>query len=604
MSDETVSHDSEQGWVIADLFARAGEMPADRWETFLWSECPEHPGVRHEVLRALRGQARAGDDFLATVDEPSTSIDPDRIGKYEVVRRFTQPSGQADAFLGYDPDLRRHVVLKRYLGAGTPEGRRLMIEEGRALASVKSPHVAECLGIEMLADDQDAFLVVEQIKGRNLAEVRRDGPLAPLKIIDILTQLAAGVAEVHKRGLIHRDIKPANVILGDDGRPRLVDFGLATHLGGDRLRELSGTPAYMAPEQARREPERIDFRTDVFGLGTVLYALLTGRPPYIGDTKTEVLARAAEGVYPAPRELDATIPAPLEAVCLKAMEPAPNNRHATALEFAAALRQAMEPAPVKPPRPARRSSWDRRGLAAAAVLACGLLAPVAWRLTDSNPTTSVVTPPTSVATPPNPSVAPAKGALRADITVTHFKDLGDGRKVERIGPISEASLASDPLQLNDLVRARVTLSRPAYAYLIALNPDGKDQLCLPSTGAAASRADLEFPENPQDYFSLTDGAGLQAFVVVASDEPLPAYEDWKATLPNGLAWAHLERQGLWIYDGAEAAGDEGRSRGEIVRREAAPEPLINLCDRLRHAPGVTLVRALAFPVQPDHLILK
>src|SRR5262249_34890089 len=154
-------------------------------------------------------------------------------------------------------------------------------------------YVAECLGIEF--HGEDAFLVVEYIKGRNLAEIRGEGPLVPERIAGILMQLAEGVAAVHQRGLIHRDIKPANVILGDDDRPRLVDFGLAAHLGSDRLHELSGTPSYMAPEQARREPERIDFRTDVFGLGAVLYELLTGRPPYEGSGLATVLAQARAG---------------------------------------------------------------------------------------------------------------------------------------------------------------------------------------------------------------------------------------------------------------------------------------------------------------------
>src|SRR5262249_56862729 len=137
-------------------------------------------------------------------------------------------------------------------------------EEGRGVAKVNSPCVARCHGVERI--DGAAFLVVEYIPGRDLAEVRRDGPLSLEAVVRILAQLAEGVAAVHARGLIHRDIKPANVILRDDGTPRLVDFGLAAHLGSSRLRQWSGTPAYMAPEQVRSEWDRIDFRTDVFAL--------------------------------------------------------------------------------------------------------------------------------------------------------------------------------------------------------------------------------------------------------------------------------------------------------------------------------------------------
>src|SRR6516165_5060587 len=262
MNERTVPCGPVRSQLVDDLFARAVALPAGEWETFLAHECPEDSELRAEVLRALRGDARVQAGFLSTAADPQAPADPDRIGQYEIVRRFTS-SGQAAAYLGFDPILRRHVVLKQYKDWDTPEGRRATIEEGRALVGIKSDYVAECLGIEF--HGEDAFLVVEHIKGRSLAEIRREGPLDPERIAVIL---------------IHRDIKPANVILGDDDRPRLVDFGLAAHLGSERLRELSGTPNYMAPEQARGEPERIDFRTDVFGLGAVLYKLLTGSPPY------------------------------------------------------------------------------------------------------------------------------------------------------------------------------------------------------------------------------------------------------------------------------------------------------------------------------------
>src|SRR4029079_2417629 len=104
-----------------------------------------------------------------------------------------------------------------------------------------------------------------------------------------------GLEAVHACGLLHRDIKPANIVLGDDGVPRLVDFGLAAHLGSAALHGVSGTPPYMAPEQARGQWERIDGRTDIYGLGAVLYALLTGQPPHPGATPQEALGHAELG---------------------------------------------------------------------------------------------------------------------------------------------------------------------------------------------------------------------------------------------------------------------------------------------------------------------
>ncbi len=501
-------------------------------------------------------------------------------------------------------------MLKRYHGG--PHGPSGEAEEGRALAKVVSPYVARCHGIERI--DGGAYLVVEYVPGRNLAEVRRDGPLDLAQVVGILAQLAEGVAAVHARGLIHRDIKPANVILHDDGTPRLVDFGVTAHLGGSRLRARSGAPPYMAPEQARGEWDRIDFRTDVFGLGGVLYKLLTDHAPHAGSTVNEVLEHAKKADVTPPRQLDPTIPAPVEAVCLKALAAAPENRYTTALEFAAALRQAIEPTPVAPPKPPGIPTWVRWGLPAA-VVACGLLALAVWfspsRQTAKRapilPRPSETT--TTAAVPLSDISKPAADPLQAGIAVKHYKELGDGRRVVPHGTISETSLASDPPRLKDLVRVQVAFSRPAYSYLIALNPNGTIQLCVPVGGIVPSlpRRELDFPEDPADYFGLTDGVGLQVFLVVAFDRSLPAYESWKTQVPGGLAWSPVDREGFWTYDCAapsDAARFRGKLRGDILRRESAPEILISLCDRLRRSPGVTLVRAVAFPVKPDQDIMK
>jgi len=357
--NSTLSYDPDRYRQLRELVDRAAERPAAEWASFLERECPADPTLQSEALRLLEhAQAASTEGFLepsAPPTEPSSvsvahgepnpgSAEPIHVGKYQIVRRFSELSGQAAAYLAFDPDLERHVVLKRYHSG--PHGPSGEAEEGRALAKVVSPYVARCHGIERI--DGGAYLVVEYVPGRNLAEVRRDGPLDLAQVVGILAQLAEGVAAVHARGLIHRDIKPANVILHDDGTPRLVDFGVTAHLGGSRLRARSGAPPYMAPEQARGEWDRIDFRTDVFGLGGVLYKLLTDHAPHAGSTVNEVLEHAKKADVTPPRQLDPTIPAPVEAVCLKALAAAPENRYTTALEFAAALRQAIEPTPVAP----------------------------------------------------------------------------------------------------------------------------------------------------------------------------------------------------------------------------------------------------------------
>src|SRR5262249_15566046 len=155
-----------------------------------------------------------------------------------------------------DPDLRRHVVLKVYHSARSPAEQERVLAEGRALARVRSPYVAQCFSAER--HDGAPYLVVEYVPGRDLAQERRARPIGVRQALEVVRHLAEGLAAVHACGLLHRDLKPGNVLMGDDGRPRLVDFGLAVPVGSAELSRVTGTMPYMAPEQARGEAERID----------------------------------------------------------------------------------------------------------------------------------------------------------------------------------------------------------------------------------------------------------------------------------------------------------------------------------------------------------
>jgi tRNA A-37 threonylcarbamoyl transferase component Bud32 len=563
--------------LVDDLFVRAVALPAGEWETFLAQECPEDSELRALVLRSLQSDARVHAGFSSTstvtADDPPAPAKPDRIGKYEIVRRFSESSGQAAAYLGFDPILKRHVVLKRYNDGNTLEGRRATIEEGQALAKIKSDFVAECLGIEF--HDDDPYLVVEFIKGRNLAEIRREGPLDPDRIAAILMQLAEGVAAVHEHGLIHRDIKPANVILGDDGRPRLVDFGVAAHLGSERLRELGGTPSYMAPEQASREPERIDFRTDVFGLGAVLYKLLTDSPPHTGPDLPAVLEQASAGRITPPRQLSSRVPRGLERICWKAMAANPKERYGRAAEFQSALRWWR---------------WRRMARPVAAVLVAALAVIISllmfgpWRRTPGpiNPETLGRA---ATATPP---AAP----LRVDDFAVELHRRDTRKNLGLIGrDISAGRFDNDVV-----VRAR--LNAPAYAFLIALKPDGKLELCYPADPALPPPRSAEVItfEDSRMGFALTDGTGLQAFVLLISHQPLPPYAHWSRSLRD-LPWKPTQSAAIWCYDGVDFASD--LSRGGPRALADLPQPFAASCRTLQAVPGVAGIHAMCFPVLPQ-----
>ena len=291
---------------------------------------------------------------------------PEQIGKYRV-QRVLGCGGQAACLLAFDPDLQRHVVLKLFHVVCSTEEHHHLLQEGRALARVRSPYVAQCYGVER--HEGLSYLVMEYVPGPSLAEKLNKGPFDVTEALRLVTQLAEGLAAVHACGLIHRDVKPANIILADDGRARLVDFGLAVHIASDALQEISGTPAYMAPEQARGEMERVDQRSDLFGLGAVLYEMVVGRPLRQARDRMELLRLAQQGTMPAAHEFPAEVPARVVALCRWCLMADPLARPASALELKHAIEKLLRP-PIRPVH--RLALGAGLGVAAAAGLVLAL----------------------------------------------------------------------------------------------------------------------------------------------------------------------------------------------------------------------------------------
>jgi hypothetical protein len=322
-----------------DAAGAAGETTRDR-QAERDTDNPPHAGT-------------AGPAELASPGSGVPQAAGPSVGKYQIVRRLGG-GGQAAAFLAFDPDLHRHVVIKLYHEARTPQEQERILQEGRSLARVRSPYVAQCYSAER--HEGVPYLVVEYIPGKDLAQVQRSRPLSLDQALELIRQIAEGLAAVHACGLLHRDLKPANILVGDNGIPRLVDFGLAAPLAGESLRGVSGTLAYMAPEQARGEVERIDPRSDVFGLGAVLYKLLTGRPPYRAESAEDLWRAARAGDVVPPRTHQPTVPASVNDLCMRCLAKHPGQRFASAAELAQAIRRWQ-----------RRQRW--RGLLSWRVLA-------------------------------------------------------------------------------------------------------------------------------------------------------------------------------------------------------------------------------------------
>lgn len=268
-------------------------------------------------------------------ESPPRSATPDVAGY--VILGVLGRGGMGVVYQARQLRLNRLVALKMMSEAG---GDQEMLDrfqaEAEAVARLQHPHIVHIYDVGEHAGRP--FLSLEYVEGGNLSQKIRQEPQTPRWAGRLVETLARAVHFAHEHGIIHRDLKPANVLMTADGQPKITDFGLAKHVhaqtGNTQTGTVLGTPAYMAPEQARGLTRKIGPTTDVYALGAILYEMLTGRPPFRGESALDVLDRVCSEEPVAPRQLQSRIHRDLETICLKALSKEPEKRYPTALALA------------------------------------------------------------------------------------------------------------------------------------------------------------------------------------------------------------------------------------------------------------------------------
>ena len=355
--------------------------PCPRCGTVLPPDAPGGVCPRCAFAGAL--ESKAGDhdtQFLSLHDIPPPGQKVAYVGDYELLEVIAR-GGMGVVYRARQVSLNRVVALKMLLGgvhAGDDFKRRFR-QEAEMAAKLQHPNIVPIY--EVGEHEGQPYFSMEYVAGETLAQKVRARPLPAKEAAAYVRTVAEAVHYAHQQGVLHRDLKPSNILLGPDDRPRVSDFGLARQMDGDSSLTLSGealgTPGYLPPEQVSVKHGTIGPASDVYGLGAVLYHLLTARPPFAAGTPHETMQQVLQTDPAPPRTLNPAIPCDLETICLKCLEKEPHHRYVTAQSLAEDVGRWLrgEPILAKPvPALERTAKWVRRHPAVSLLIATLALA--------------------------------------------------------------------------------------------------------------------------------------------------------------------------------------------------------------------------------------
>lgn len=286
---------------------------------------------------ALRSHSSETSGQAVETASPSPLVLPYRFADYELLEEVGR-GGMGVVYRANQTSLNRTVALKMLLRGQWASNTDLarFRAEAEAAARLDHPHIIPVY--EVGEHDGNAFFSMKYVAGETLAKRLQRGPLLPREAARIMKCVARAIEFAHGKGVLHRDLKPSNVLIDDQGDPHVMDFGLAKRVADPanltRTGAVLGTPAYMAPEQAAGNRGAVGVPSDVYSLGTILYHMLTGRPPFEAGTPMEVVLKVLEQDPLLPHEVDPKVDRDLEMVTLRCLQKPPDLRYATAAALA------------------------------------------------------------------------------------------------------------------------------------------------------------------------------------------------------------------------------------------------------------------------------
>jgi serine/threonine protein kinase len=407
--------------------------------------CSGDPELRREIESMLVNLARADEAGFGNADNAAVPLqEGTRLGRYEILAALGA-GGMGEVYRARDSRLGRDVAIKVLPAAlaGDPDRLDRFEREARAAAALNHPNILAVhdFGTERLQVTPDtaetgvSFMVTELLEGRTLRQLLREEKLSTLRVIDLASQIAEGLAAAHSRGIVHRDLKPENLFVTTDAHLKILDFGLAKASGADASASslaalattqsgtasqgILGTPGYMAPEQVRGE--QVDHRSDIFVFGAVLYEMVTGQRAFKGETVIDTISailRDAPAASLSTSSISA-VPQGLVRIVERCLEKLPGDRFQSTADLAFALK-ALIPHDLTAPRAGRNRASQPSASWLSVRLALGLVAAVAvvlviawhpWRKSESAVSTSLLTSVNNATNPTSSSPPVAPGQL-------------------------------------------------------------------------------------------------------------------------------------------------------------------------------------------------